>query len=111
MPSGHVVGEQCVDVAASADLYWSQVAPGLTAGVPNYLYKPSKGLDGWFLQGFTDGVLVTSVAAPPLNFPLCDAGKKYADLSVLLGAVVGLWVVALCGRMLYRFFTRGSDGS
>lgn len=111
MAAGHIIGSKCLDASSSANHFWSAVPADLSAGLNSFVSFPSLELGVWYIKTFQDGVLLSSYAAPALNLASCDTATQYDDATLMLVAIMGMWIVAFCARALYRFFRTPNDGT
>jgi len=105
MAAGHVVAGQCVDVADSMSVFAGLVHPSaFVQGVDTYSTQVSFLSPDWMLQTYKNGVLHQSTVMIPPVFPACDTSQRFLDTSVVLYAVLGLWIAVYAASKLYRFF-------
>jgi hypothetical protein len=80
MEPGHIIKGQCVDVAVSTDLFWSNFEATAQSGSNLY----------------------TTVAAPTPSFASCDTTEQFFDGMQLGWLVATVMVTVFVIRRLYR---------
>lgn len=110
MAAGHIVAGQCVDVAASTDLYFSLIPGNITsAGSLTIEAFYTKLADGWYVktnQYSSTGIPTErfTVPASPPSLASCDTSQNFNDMTIYLTAVIGLWVVVTAARKVIDMF-------
>lgn len=102
MAAGHVVGSACVDVATSADAFFSTIAPATTPGLVTYYSQASKESGVWYLKTYANGTLVTTSPLTAPAFASCDTTANFFDGLALGWAVVAAMVAAYAVHLLRR---------
>jgi hypothetical protein len=116
MAAGHIVNGSCVDVAASADLYYSVQSSRIEKGTSlDFYHQHSKNAGAWQVEQYSiasDGsvVLLHQASIPIPNFATCDyqpedsAFDRFVDGSVLgwgiVAAMVAAWLFLQMRRAL-----------
>lgn len=96
MPAGHIVKGQCVDVAASADLYFSSLSPSAnilpngSGGTDSYTGAFSKMGTSWYFMASKNGTITGSTFMSAPSFATCDTTASFYD-----GLVIGWAVLAV----------------
>lgn len=104
MAAGHIVNGSCVDVAASADAYFSQLQPSAAAGSPSYFTYASNDAGVWYLNTLQDGQPFTSFALTAPGFASCDTTETFFDGMALGWGVVAAMAAAWAIHTLRRGF-------
>lgn len=109
MAAGHIVNGQCVDVAASADLYFSSKPGSVVSGLTTYEMIYTKPSTVWNIKSVTyssSGVATNRFEVPAVvpTFPTCDTADTFID-GVTIGwgiaaAMVAAWLALQLRRAL-----------
>jgi hypothetical protein len=102
MSAGHIVNGSCVDVAASADAFFTLLQPVASAGSPAFYSVVTKTSGGWDLLTYSGSTLVEQTALAVPNFPVCDTSDQFLDGFTVGWAVVAVMVVSWALTVLRR---------
>lgn len=102
MAAGHIINGQCVDVAVSTDLFWSNFEATAQSGSNLYITVASKTSGIWQLETYLNGSLYSTVAAPVPSFASCDTTEQFFDGMAIGWLVVGAMVAAFSIHLLRR---------
>lgn len=102
MEPGHIIKGQCVDVAVSTDLFWSNFEATAQSGSNLYITVASKTSGTWQLETYLNGSLYSTVAAPVPSFASCDTTEQFFDGMQLGWLVATVMVTVFVIRRLYR---------
>jgi hypothetical protein len=108
MAAGHIVNGQCVDVAASADMYFSHFVPVAmqvlnSQGEFDVLQlSMTKDAGQWFYLQFQNEFLIGSFPSAVPAFATCDTTTEFFDGMSIGWAVVAAMVAAYAVNFLRR---------
>lgn len=104
MAAGHIVAGRCVDVAASADAYFTNFSGAAIPGSPPLITVFDKGVTGWQALTYQGSTLVDTSPLTVPTFPSCDTTAEFFDgLAIgwlVVAAMVGAYAVHLLRRAL-----------
>lgn len=103
MTPGHIVNNQCVDVAASQAAYWSTMRPTtIVSGIDTYYTYTQYSAPDWYLFTFKNGVYqrYTTLATPA--FPSCDTTENFFDGLQMGWGVATIMIIVYVIRRPYR---------
>lgn len=101
MAAGAIVAGQCVDASAAADLFYSNTAPAISAGAPEYITQLERSGSGWSAVTYSGGSLVSTSALQSPAFATCDTSEGFTD-GLTLGWMVAVAMVAAYSIHLLR---------
>lgn len=107
MSAGHIVNGQCVDVAASADIFFSHTVPqsfqmpNQVGGIDVFQLVPAKDAGVWVWQQYMNSQYMGSVTATLPGYAACDTTDALFDGMAMGWLVVAAMAVAW-GVMIVR---------
>lgn len=102
MAAGHIVNGQCVGVAASSDIYWSNFRATAQSGPDLYLTIATKSGSNWQIDTTLNGAAYSSVLAPTPGFSTCDTSDQFFDAMTLGWGVAAAMVASYAIHLLRR---------
>jgi hypothetical protein len=99
-------GRCYASVSDAASAYYSGAGPVVSAGSPPMLSTVEKDAAGWVLVTRQGGAVVSSVAAPNVQFAECDPGQSVVDGVTLGFLVAGVWIAVWAVRWFGRSLGR-----
>lgn len=104
MAAGHIVSSQCVDVAASADHYFSQLLPSVSPGTSTFQTQAEKLSGSWYLTTYQDGAAISQTLLTVPAFSSCDTTEKFYDGMAIgwgvAAAIIAAWAIKNLRRSL-----------
>lgn len=102
MASGHIVNNQCVDVAFSTDAFYSLVPAHANPNTQTFTSIMNKTNTGWVQDIYQNGNLFKTFALPTPTFPTCDTTAGFYDGLELGWAVAAAMIIVYVIRRPYR---------
>lgn len=102
MAAGHIVNNQCVDVAFSTDAFYTNTPAQTNPNDNTFTSVFNKTASGWVQDIYRNGNLFNTYTLPTPIFPTCDTTEGFFDGMQLGWAVASVMIAVYVIRRPFR---------